>query len=54
MILASGYLVPDRKSLFSKICSSFYDGEAVQKLILYNKYSGFPGAPGNQAHYARF
>jgi hypothetical protein len=39
--------VPDRKSLFSKIRFSFFDGEAVQKLIQYNKYPGFSGAQGN-------
>jgi hypothetical protein len=43
-----------RKCLFSKIRSSFYDGEAVYALMQYNKYSGFTGVPGNYALFARF
>ena len=48
------YIVPDRKSLFSRFMFSFFDGKAVFKLINYNKCSGFLGMPVNQAHYARF
>ena len=48
------YLVSGRKSLFSKICSSFFDGGVVLELICYNKYTCFSSVPRNQAHYARF